>query len=177
MALVPPKLKFKIYMTGQFDSRALISERSDVKSRARSADLESRRAWQAGSFIDVLGDVRALSPLNVRGREIELSTLRSWNPRFSIFRCEIHGRHMDVDVRPSRPYRDCVRANLEPVTRGNDASHLGRKLDNARTRRLPEKLDPSLRSQSVNSRKIPAPTATNRVSTCDQSRHVSPLGT
>ena len=77
MVLALRHLKFTIYTMDQLYSRALISERFDVKSLARSGDLESRRDWQSGSFINVLGNVHVLSPLNVCGREIELSAMRN----------------------------------------------------------------------------------------------------
>ena len=71
MALVSPQLKFTVYSTGKFVSRALISGRFDVKSRARSEDLESRRDWATVDSVSVLGDVRILSLANARGRENE----------------------------------------------------------------------------------------------------------
>ena len=100
MALVPPKLKFTGYFVGKFTIRALVSERFAAKSRARREDIESRRDWATDGFNQVLGDVRVLSPPDIRGREIELSATCSWNPCLAIIRLKIRGYHMDVAVRP-----------------------------------------------------------------------------
>ena len=70
-ALAPHQLKFAVYSMDKFVSRALISGRFDVKSRAHSEDLESRRDWATVDSVSVLGDVRILSLANARGRENE----------------------------------------------------------------------------------------------------------
>ena len=85
---------------GKFTIRAIISERFDSKSRGWREDLASRRDWAADDFNHVLGNVRVLSPHDLRGRDVALSAARSWNPCFPIIRWAIRGVHMDVAVRP-----------------------------------------------------------------------------
>ena len=173
-ALAPHQLKFAVYSMDKFVSRALISGRFDVKSRAHSEDLESRRDWAAVDFVRVLGTVRILSPLDVRGREIELSALRSWNPCFAIIRWEIRGRHMAVAVRPSPPHRDWVRGDSGPITRRTAVTHIGRQIGNSRTRRSTAHPDPSSSSNVPPSDTAPRSAHPVRLITHDRECQVAP---
>ena len=98
-----PQLTFTVYLMERFISETLHSERFDVKSRAHIGDLESRCDRATSDSAQIPGDVFVLEPMDLRGRQIELSATCSWGPCFAILRCEIKGCHMAVSVRPSPP--------------------------------------------------------------------------
>ena len=88
---------------GQFSSRTLISARFGVKYRASREDLESRRDWVKYDPTQFLGDVHVLGPIDMRGREIELSATRSWNPRSPLSDWEFAGATWRWPPLPSTP--------------------------------------------------------------------------
>ena len=116
MTLVPPSLKFSVYMMSQYTSYTLNSERFDFKSRATEEDLESRRDWASSDSQVLLGDVFVIEPIDSRGKQIELSVKVSWDPCFAVIKWLMNGCHVRIAVRPSPPYRSWVRDYLAPVT-------------------------------------------------------------
>ena len=145
LTIAHPSLKFTAYFLGKYASYAINSERFDFKARSCEEDLESRRDWAPVNQSRILGDVHVSSPMDVRGREIEISAMCSWVPCLSIIRWEIRDCHMGVAARPSPPYRDWARCFLAPITWAVAVTHLGRQLDNARTRRSPPESWPYFR--------------------------------
>ena len=140
--LVPPRLKFTVYFTEKYRSRTLFPAGYDAKSRATREDLESRRDWASLGYENYIGDVYALSPWNVRGREIESPAMRIWDPCFAIVRWGINGCQMTAAVRPPPPYSAWVRVNAAPLTWRQLVAHLDRQLDNDRARRPPPRVPP-----------------------------------
>ena len=136
MTLVPPSLKFTVYLMDKFTSYALNSERFDFKSRASEEDLESRRDWQSAQMVTLLGDVFILEPIERRGKMLEISVRFSWDPCFAIIRWQMGSCYSHVAVRPSPPYRTWVKDNLAPVTWFAAVNHADKTLDNLRTHRM-----------------------------------------
>ena len=137
MTLVPSSLKFTVYLMGQFTCHTLNSERFDFKARAHEEDLESRRDWKSSNAINILGDVFALEPLEMRGKLIELTMRISWDPCFAILRWRMGDCFLHVAVRPSPPYRTWVCGNIAPVTWQIAVTRSDRLLDRLRTHRHP----------------------------------------
>ena len=126
--VMPPKLRLTIYIMDAFISRTLHSERFDLKARARPEDLDSRREWFTTESTVFSGEVWALSPIEIRGRMIDLEIHASWNPCFAIIRW-MHGDvFMHIAVRPSPPYRDWVKGDSAPLSWLAAVSHLDEKL-------------------------------------------------
>ena len=175
MALAPPNLKSTVYFLDKFVSHTLISERFDVKSLARDEYLESRSDWATLSHSRILGDVRVLSPLDVRGRGVELSALCIWKPRFAILRWEIKDCHLAAAVRPSPPYHDWVQEHIAPIDWMCAVTHLGRKLDKLRAPRHPPKIDHSPGSNSIAEDDLaPIPAHPYQPLKCDQAIQITP---
>ena len=148
LSAVPTQLKLTAFPAKTFRIRPLNAPRFAVKSRAAREALESRRDWAAADFHTFLVDVYVLRRHYMGDREIELSAMRNWNPRFAISRWKIHGLHMDVAVRPSPPYSDWVRKNSPPLVWRQVVTHLDRPLDNCRARRSPLDSDSSASGNS-----------------------------
>ena len=138
-----PEIRPSVYFTGAFKSKTLHSERPDFKDRAYSEDLESRRDWQTSDSAKFTGEVYFLSPLEIRGRQTEVSIHCSRNPCFSSVRWKYRDSHMAVVVRPSPPYRDWVLGESSPLNWTHAVSRLDRMLDSLAPNRGPRTADAS----------------------------------
>ena len=124
-----PKLQISVYFTGSYSSRAARSGRCDVKSRARPGDIEPLRDRNSPECTLFSGEVSVLSPLGMRGVQIDLPLTCCCSPRFAISRWPIGAYHMAVAARPSPPYRDWARWNAHPLTWRKDAHRIDPSLD------------------------------------------------
>ena len=133
----PPDLRLSVYFAGACRSRTLHSQRFDFKERACRGDLQSRLDWATADFTKSTGGVFALSSLEIRGKNVSISSPRSWNPWFAILRWRFREFHIAIDVRPSPPFRDWVIGESRPLSWLLSVTQLGRQLGNLRTHRPP----------------------------------------
>ena len=71
---------------GSYSNRTTRSGRFDVKSLAQPGDLESILGLEICSFRHIRVDVSVVSLIGIRGRQIDMSTMRSRGPRIAIIR-------------------------------------------------------------------------------------------
>ena len=138
MNLIPPSLKFTVYLMDRFVSHTLNSERFDFKSRANPEDLDSRREWYSADSTCFIGDVFVVEPIDSRGKMIEISVKVSWDPCYAVIQWVLGDCHMHVATRPSPPYRTWVRDNVGPVTWNVAVNHADRVLAKSISSRKPD---------------------------------------